>query len=100
MHNIQLETLMALRQFVTLHELPKTDFSLYGVRCPYCGKIDRIGRLESPEELRHSMETEAMANYETLWKIVIRTDRSLGVCRFCQNLLGLKDDMTAEPLVE
>ena len=46
------------------------------------------------------METEAMANYETLWKIVIRTDCSLGVCRFCQNLLGLKDDMTAEPLVE
>ena len=46
------------------------------------------------------MDTEAMAKYEMLWKTVIRTDRSLGVCRFCQNLLGLKDDMTAEPLAE
>ena len=100
MSNIHLEALMALKQFVTLNELPKTDFSLFGVRCPYCGKMDRIGRLESPEELRLSMETKAMASYETLWKTVIRTDRSLGVCRFCQNLLGLKDDMTAEPLVE
>jgi hypothetical protein len=100
MSNIHLEALMALRQFVTLNELPKTDFSLFGVRCPYCGKMDRICRLEPPEELRHCMETESMANYETLWEMVIRTDRSLGVCRFCQNLLGLKDYMTAEPLVE
>ena len=100
MPNIHLEALMALRQFVTLNGLPKTDFSLYGVRCPYCGKIDRICRLEPPEELGHSMETEAMAKYETLWKTVIRTDCSLGVCRFCQNLLRLKEDMTADPLVE
>lgn len=100
MPNIHLEALMALRQFVTLNELPKTDYSLYGVRCPYCGKMDRICRLESPGELGNSMKTEARAKYETLWKTVIRTDRSLGMCRFCQNLLGLKDDMTAEPLVE
>jgi len=100
MPNTHLEALMALKQFVTLNELPKTDFSLFGFRCPYCGKMDRICRLEPPEELRLSMETEAMATYERLWRTVISTDRSLGLCRFCQNLLGLKDEMTAEPLVE
>lgn len=40
------ESVQKLRQFVIDHGLPKTDMALFGIKCLYCGKSDRIRQLE------------------------------------------------------
>jgi hypothetical protein len=83
------ESVQNLRQFVIDHGLPKTDMALFGIKCLYCGKSDRIRQLESPDQLHEKMDPKDMNRYSDLWKRLAQSGDSLGVCKFCQNLLKL-----------
>ena len=83
------EVIQKLQQFVIEHGLPKTDMALFGIRCPYCGKSDRIRELEEPDELQEGMDPEEFKKYEELWKNLTQSKGSLGVCKFCLNPLEL-----------
>ena len=89
-----------LKTFVLKHGLPQTDMALFGIMCPYCGKSDRIRQLEKPEALSEKMDSKHIAFYLTLWNQLARTNGSLGVCKFCQNLLLLQDKASAVPIFE
>jgi hypothetical protein len=89
-----------LRQFVMEHGLPLTDMALFGVRCPYCGKSDRVRALESPEELENDLPPDDLEVYRHLWQSLISADPGLGVCKFCQNALRLLAGNKAESLFE
>ena len=83
------QALENLRQFLITHDLPKTDFALFGVHCPYCGKSDRIRELEPPEDLNDKIDPENIKTYTTLWKLFNSSKTGLGVCKFCLNPLEL-----------
>jgi hypothetical protein len=83
------QALEKLRQFLITHDLPKTDFALFGVQCPYCGKSDRIRELEPPEDLADIIDPENIKIYATLWKQFNPSKTVLGVCKFCLNPLEL-----------
>lgn len=83
------ESVQKLRQFVIEYGLPKTDMALFGIKCLYCGKSDRIRQLEIPDELHEKMDSKDMKRYSDLWKRLTQSGDSLGVCKFCQNLLKL-----------
>lgn len=89
-----------LKTFVLTHGLPQTDMALFGIKCPYCGKSDRIRELEEPDELSERIDSENMAIYFSLWEQLTRANGSLGVCKFCQNLLLLQDKTNALPIFE
>ena len=89
-----------LKKFVLEHGLPQTDMALFGIKCPYCGKSDRIRELEKPGSLTRKMDSEHAAFYSTLWDRLTRPNGSLGVCKFCQNLLLLQDKANAVPIFE
>ena len=89
-----------LKTFVLTHGLPKTDMALFGIKCPYCGKSDRIRELEEPDVLSAKIDSENMAIYFNLWDQLARSNGSLAVCKFCQNLLLLQDQASAAPLYE
>jgi hypothetical protein len=87
------EEIERYRQLIRELGLPKQDFALFGLRCPYCGKSDRINRLEKPEELITCPE-----EYRQLWKQFGR-EGELVVCKFCEVLLVTdKDRRSATPL--
>lgn len=79
------EEIEALRRFVLERELPKTETALFGVKCPYCGKADRVRRLERPMELRDELSPEDLSAYSDLWEGLARPGKELGVCQFCRN---------------
>ena len=83
------ESVQKLRKFVIDHGLPKTDMALFGIKCLYCGKSDRIRQLEIPDELYAKMDPKDMEKYSDLWKRFTQSGDSLGFCKFCQNLLKL-----------
>jgi hypothetical protein len=89
-----------LKTFVLTHDLPRTDIALYGIKCPYCGKSDRIRQLEEPDALSEKMDSKQMAIYFDLWGRLTRSNGALAVCKFCQNLLLLQDKASALPLHE
>jgi len=89
-----------LKTFVLTNGLPKTDMALFGIKCPYCGKSDRIRELEEPDALSEKIDSENMAIYFSLWDQLARPNGSLAVCKFCQNLLLLQDQASALPLYE
>ena len=89
-----------LKTFVLTHGLPQTDMALFGIKCPYCGKSDRIRELEEPDALSKKIDSENMAIYFSLWDQLARSNGSLGVCKFCQNLLLLQEKASALPLYE
>jgi hypothetical protein len=78
-----------LKAFVIDNDLPKTDMSLFGLGCPYCGKSDQIRQLETPQDLTHTLSPETIEIYSGLWQRVNPDAPSLGVCKFCQNPLAL-----------
>jgi hypothetical protein len=82
------------------HGLPLTDMALFGIRCPYCGKSDRVRQLESPDELENDLPPADVEVYRNLWQSLISGDPGLGVCKFCQNVLRLPDGNRAESLFE
>jgi len=94
------EAVEELRKFVLEHSLPKTEMALFGILCPYCGKSDRIRQLEDPQALAGKIGSENMALYFTLWDQLARGGGPLGVCKFCRNLLLLRDMASAVPLYE
>ena len=94
------EAVEELKTFVLKHGLPQTDMALFGIKCPYCGKSDRIRQLEEPHALTEKMDSKSIAFYLRLWDQLTRSNGSLGVCKFCQNLLLLQDKASAAPLYE
>jgi hypothetical protein len=92
------EAVEELKTFVLKHGLPQTDMALFGIICPYCGKSDRIRQLEEPDALSEEIDSENMAIYFRLWDQLASSNGSLGVCKFCQNLLLLQDKANAAPL--
>lgn len=94
-----LERVSALKQLVIRHGLPREDYALFGIKCPYCGKMDRICLLEPPEKLTPAMGPEDTLSYKECWNTVSLPDNSLGVCKFCHNLLKMDETMKAAPLV-
>jgi hypothetical protein len=86
----------AIKQLVIEKNLPKKDMALFGIRCPYCGKSDRIRQLEDPESLNGGLEAHEMAEYESLWQHLTHSKASLGVCKFCLNPLRLLANGQAE----
>ena len=83
------EVIQKFQQFVIEHGLPKTDMALFGIKCPYCGKSDRVRELEDPAALREGMQPEDIKKYEELWRHLAQSSGSLGVCKFCNNPLNL-----------
>lgn len=89
------EEIERFRDLVMELELPRHDFALFGVKCPYCGKTDRIHKLESPPEI-----DGAPAEYEELWKKYSEAG-GLVLCRFCRQVLLLSESgSVASPLTE
>ena len=83
------ESAQMLRQMVIENGLPKTDMALFGVKCLYCGKSDRIRQLETPDELYGKMDLQDYETYAELWAHMAPPGRFLGICKFCNNLLKL-----------
>ena len=83
------EVIEKLQQFVIEYGLPKTDMALFGMKCPYCGKSDRIRQLEDPDELRDGIAPEDIKKYADLWTSLTHSNGSLGVCKFCNNPLKI-----------
>lgn len=89
-----------LRRFLIEHDLPRTDLALFGVRCPYCGKSDRIRGLDAPEDLDGAMETGQVEAYADLWRRLNLSSGGLGVCKFCQNPLRLSPDTSGAEMLD
>ncbi len=95
-----LKTNNDLRNFVMEHGLPVTEMTLFGIKCPYCGKSDQIRKLESPDDLDQVIETDALGAYSAYLKKLQQPETSIGVCRFCRNCLSLTKAGQAMPLPE
>lgn len=74
-----------LKTLIITNGLPQTDMAFFGIKCPYCGKSDRIHKLESPEELPQRVTDEDAAQYGALWHQLNPEASLLGVCKFCLN---------------
>ncbi len=86
-----------LRQVIIYHGLPQTDMALYGVTCPYCGKSDRLRKLDPPLSLTSLSDTEASV-YADLYERLATQETSLGVCKFCLNIVNLAKNGIATAL--
>ena len=59
--------------------------ALLGIKCPYCGKSDRIGSLKLRKELKGDLSNADLERYQVLWRSLAKGDAALGVCKFCLN---------------
>lgn len=89
-----------LRRFIIKNDLPDTDFALFNVPCPYCGKSDRIRQMESPDALNSRFNSQELSAYTAIWQKIAQPEESLGVCKFCDTPLKLIHNSRAEPLIE
>jgi hypothetical protein len=95
------EAMAELKFFVLDHGLPKTEMALFGIKCPYCGKSDRIRQLEPPQELQGALPEVDLQQYTLLWQGLAEKDGLLGICKFCLNPLKLHlEEGLAEPLLD
>jgi hypothetical protein len=78
-----------LKTLIITNGLPQTDMALFGIKCPYCGKSDRIHKLESPDDIPQCVKTEDAERYGDLWRRLNPESSPLGVCKFCHNPLEL-----------
>ncbi len=93
------DQIQALKAFVLDKGLPLTDIALFGLKCPYCGKSDRIRTLENPVQLQGLLSEEEIVQYKRLWAETVPDNKDIGVCKFCHNLLSiLSRQRRAEPL--
>ena len=83
------EALDNLKTLILENDLPRTDTAHFGIKCPYCGKSDRIQRLEAPRDLTGVLESEKLKIYSDLWQQINPCEKCLGICMFCRNLLNL-----------
>jgi len=88
-----------LSQFIITHDLPDSDFSLFNIQCPYCGKSDRIRELDPPNALGSRFNPKDLAVYTAIWQQFVQMDESLGVCKFCDTPVKLNDNGRAAPLL-
>jgi hypothetical protein len=72
-----------MKTLIITNGLPQTDMALFGIKCPYCGKSDRIHKLEPPDELPQRIITEVARSYGALWHQLNPDGSPLGVCKFC-----------------
>ena len=86
------ERLEWLQQFILDQGLPRTDIALFGILCPYCGKSDRIRKLDHPEDLRGSLNGDNFKKYNALWNSLTQSGGSIGACKFCQHLLKIDSE--------
>ena len=63
----KLEAMIGLKNFVMEHGLPRTEITLFGIKCPYCGKSDRIRQLETPDDLNGDLAEPDLERYTQLW---------------------------------
>ena len=77
-----------LKQIIIAHGLPQTDMALFGVSCPYCGKSDRIRQLDPPQMLSAVIGQETAAYADTYNQLSV-PESSMGVCKFCLNIVRL-----------
>lgn len=95
------EAIAELKRIVLDHGLPRTEMALFGIKCPYCGKSDRIRQLETPQELYGGLPEADLQQYTALWKSLAEDDGLLGICKFCLNPLKLDlEESLAEPLLD
>jgi hypothetical protein len=95
------EATASIRRLIIECELPRSDMALFGILCPYCGKTDRIRRLEPPPDLEGVLRQADLELYKAVWSILALNGEELGVCKFCLNPLRLNpDEGLAEPVVE
>lgn len=83
------DVVQKLQRFIADHDLPKTDIALYGIRCPYCGKSDRIREVEDPDELEGIIDPEEIKTYSDCCMALSLSTGALGVCKFCRNPLRI-----------
>jgi len=88
------ERIERLHTLVMEMGLPHHEMAYFGIVCPYCGKSDRIYRLEEPSEL-----DAAPDEYRQAW-VEFATAGKLVLCKFCRHLLRLERDKGARPLGE
>ncbi len=74
-----------LKTLIITNGLPHTDVALFGIKCPYCGKSDRIHKLETPDDLPRNVSAEDAGQYGALWQELNPEASILGVCKFCHN---------------
>ena len=86
-----------LKQIIIYHGLPQADMALYGITCPYCGKSDRLRKLDPPGSLT-SLSERDISIYKDRYGRLVGRDDSLGVCKFCLNIVGLAKNGVATPL--
>ncbi len=97
----KLEAMSALKDFMIEHGLPKAEMALFGIKCPYCGKTDRIRQLETPNDLNGDLAKPDLEHYNALWYSLVERDELLGMCKFCLNPLKLYlDEGRAEQLFD
>jgi hypothetical protein len=78
-----------LKTLILENDLPRTKTAHFGIKCPYCGKSDRIQLLEAPRDLTGVLESEKLKIYSDLWQQINPCEERLGICMFCRNPLGL-----------
>ncbi|MEJ5378409.1 MAG: hypothetical protein WHX93_17690 [bacterium] len=78
------ERIERLRLLVMEMGLPRHETAFFGVTCPYCGKTDRIYRLEQPSEL-----DPASDEYTQAWEEFAKQGE-LVLCKFCRHLLRME----------
>jgi len=90
-----------LQRVLIEEELPRTDRALFGLKCPYCGKSDRIRELEPPQALTELLGSHVLSVYQDIWRLLVMPGSTLGVCKFCQNPLRISSSgPQALPLTE
>ena len=88
------EDLERFRTLVLELGLPRQNMAYVGLRCPYCGKSDRIHRLESASEL-----DDPPAEYAEFW-MRYGNRGCIMVCSFCRQVLLRDGDMGVVPIAE
>jgi hypothetical protein len=95
------EATASIKRLIIECELPGTDVALFGILCPYCGKTDRIRRLEPPPDLEGVLLEADLEVYKSVWSILVLNGEDLGVCKFCFNPVRLNLEAgLAEPVCE
>jgi len=90
-----------LQRIVFEAGLPRQDRALYGLKCPYCGKSDRIRELEPAQALEGALDLSVLSVYKEILCRLALPGSELGVCKFCQSPLRIPSaGAQAVPLTE
>lgn len=93
------DAIEALKQIIIYHGLPQTDMTLFGITCPYCGKCDRIRKLYPPQTLSMEIGQEAAAYTDNYNRLSV-PETSMGVCKFCLNIVRLGKNGIANQITQ